>query len=214
MKQVPPSRYWLFGSIAASGLAWDLITKSRVFRELGYPGRSSDWSYSTPFLWGKFSFRLTTWFNQGALFGIGQGKGWLFASLSVLAVAGIIYWLFVRGEARSKWLTVTLGLILAGALGNLYDRMYLHGCVDSISGEPIYGVRDFFQADIPFISWSWPLTFRLIPEYHWPIFNFADVFLVTGAIMLTIYSLVVPQSKPAADGKPAETPGKSDSAAA
>ena len=63
-------------------------------------------------LWGRFEIRLTTLFNEGALFGIGQGFSWLFAALSILAVAGIVYWLFVRGEARSWWLTVTLGLIL------------------------------------------------------------------------------------------------------
>lgn len=213
MTQVPSSRYWLFGSIAASGLAWDLISKAWVFRELGYPHRSSDWSYSTGFLWGKFSIQLMTWFNQGALFGIGQGKGWLFASLSVLAAAGIIYWLFVRGEARSKWLTVTLGLILAGALGNLYDRMYLHGCVDPL-GEPLHGVRDFLKCDIPGFEYRWPLSFKLVDVYPWPIFNFADVFLVTGAIMLTLYSLFTPSPKQAVAGKPAETAEKTVSAAA
>lgn len=213
MTQVPSSRYWLFGSIAASGLAWDLISKAWVFRELGYPHSSSDWSYSTGFLWGEFSIQLMTWFNQGALFGIGQGKGWLFASLSVLAAAGIIYWLFVRGEARSKWLTVTLGLILAGALGNLYDRMYLHGYVDAV-GEPLHGVRDFLKCDIPGFDYRWPLSFKLIPVYEWPIFNFADVFLVTGAIMLTLYSLFTPAPKHAADGKSAETADKPVSAAA
>ena len=78
------------------------------------------WTFSAKVPWtyipGLDRFTL---FNQGALFGIGQGLGWLFAALSILTAAGIVYWLFIRGEARSWWLTVTLGLILAGALGNL-----------------------------------------------------------------------------------------------
>ncbi|MFN0054327.1 MAG: signal peptidase II [Planctomycetales bacterium] len=204
MSPIPRSRYWCFGLVAGGGLAWDLISKAWVFSELGYPQRSSDWSREWPFLWGHVSIQLTTWFNQGALFGIGQGLSWLFAALSIVAAVGIVYWLFVKGEARSVWLTVTLGLIVAGALGNLYDRLYLHGCVDPVSGAPLYGVRDFFQCDIPLIGYEWPLHFYLIPRYHWPVFNFADIFLVTGAIMLSLYSLWAPQ--PQKQGNEAATP--------
>lgn len=192
MNHVPKSRYWCFGLLAAGGLAWDLISKAWVFSALGYPGRASDWSFETPLLWGHFSMQLTTWFNQGALFGIGQGLGWLFAVLSIGAAAGIIYCLFIRGQARSWWLTVTLALILAGALGNLYDRLYLHGCVDAATGRPLHGVRDFLQCDIPLVGYKWPFSFYLIERYHWPVFNFADSYLVVGAAMLTLYSLVAP----------------------
>jgi signal peptidase II len=194
MRAVPLSRYCCFGILAVGGVASDLISKAWVFAELGAPERSSDWFLRTNFLWGRFEFRLTTIFNEGALFGIGQGLSWLFAGLSIVAVAGIIYWLFVRGEARSWWLTITLGLILAGALGNLYDRLHLHGWTKP-DGRPQPGVRDFLDCRIPGIEFAGSLRPRFIREYHWPIFNFADIYLVTGAVMLTLYSFVTPPRK-------------------
>lgn len=194
MKRVPANRYLLFALIVLSGLAWDLYSKSVVFRDLGYPGRAH-----RPLVAGEhavfaprpgvegesviyidrwMTFRLFTSFNHGALWGMGQGKTWLFASLSVVAVFAALYWLFVYGAARSYWLTVALSLVLAGTLGNLHDRLALHGCVDStgqIYGEGrIHAVRDFLL-----------FTFG---GFEWPIFNFADVFLVMGACMLVIQS--------------------------
>jgi signal peptidase II len=206
MTRVPSSRYWCFAILALGGLASDLLSKSWVFSELGAPHRDSDWSYATNFLWGRFEFRFSTVFNKGALFGIGQGFSWLFALLSIVAVAGILYWLFVRGQARSWWLTITLGLILAGALGNLYDRLHLHGWTDE-RGRPEYGVRDFLNCTIPGIEFDGPLRPRLRPEYHWPVFNLADVYLVTGAVLLTLYSFVSPQK----DERSAKTGTSTDS---
>jgi signal peptidase II len=191
------------------GVASDLLSKSWVFAFLGGANRGSAWTWGTDFLWGRFEFRLFTLFNQGALFGIGQGLGWLFAALSVLAVAGIVYWLFIRGQARSWWLTVTLGLILAGALGNLYDRLHLHGWTDA-DGNPQQGVRDFLDCTIPGLAFEGSWLPRLKREYRWPVFNLADVYLVTGAIMLTLYSLVTPQRK----GQPARSPDQQPPVAA
>ncbi len=124
----PSSRVVLFGAIVAFGLVVDLASKSVVFARLGYPHRSSDWTWGTPLLWGRFDIRLTTSFNQGALFGLGQGFTPVFALLSVVAVGFVLWWLFRKGEARSLLLTVALGLVSAGALGNLYDRLWMHGC--------------------------------------------------------------------------------------
>lgn len=191
MQRVPASRYVLFSLLTLTALAADNLSKWWAFEKFGYPGGRSLWSWGTDFLWGKFTITFTTNFNQGALFGIGQGKTWLFALLSLVAITFVIYWLFVRGEAKSWWLTVTLGLIMAGALGNLYDRLYLHRCVTEF-GEPLYGVRDFIDCTIPFLQWQGGLNFIKVAEYRWPIFNLADVLLVTGAIMLTLYSLFAP----------------------
>ena len=129
-------------------------------------------------------FRLLTSFNRGALWGLGQQYTWLFAALSLAAVVGIPVWLFGFSAARSLWLTIALALILGGTLGNLYDRIGLHGCRDSL-GHPIDAVRDFLL-----------FTFG---SFHWPVFNFADVFLVTGASMLVAHSLL-PARSHAADG--------------
>jgi signal peptidase II len=191
--RVPKSRYWCFGILVASALAWDVISKNQVFQTLGYPYRRSEWQWSCPLLWGEFSINLTTCFNQGALWGIGQGFGWLFGGMSLVAASGIVYWLFVRGEARSWWMTVTLAFILAGATGNLFDRAYLHGYTNPATGEALHGVRDFVECKIPMIRYEWPWRFSLIERYDFPIFNFADSYLVTGAIMLTLYSFFAPQ---------------------
>lgn len=173
MIRVPASRYVAFLLLAIVGLAVDLSSKHAVFAALGQNG-ASDWTREWFDGWMTFSFRTT--FNRGALWGVGQGLTWLFASLSVVAVGGVIYWLFVRGAARSWWLTVALALIMAGTLGNLYDRLGWHGHqeFDGNALMRIYAVRDFLL-----------FTFG---DFHWPVFNFADVFLVTGAVMLILQS--------------------------
>lgn len=170
---LPWNRYALYGFLAVFGLAWDLYSKHIVFHWFGCPGRAQ-WTWEA----GQFvSFTLHTNFNEGALWGIGQGGAPVFAGLSVLAIAGILYFLFVAKQARSLWLTFALGLVTAGALGNLFDRLGMHGWMHD--GKPVYAVRDF-------------LYFRFFDRFDWAIFNFADTYLVTGAIMLVIQSFREP----------------------
>jgi lipoprotein signal peptidase len=101
--------------------------------------------------------------NQGALFGLLQNHKELanagFAVVSVLAVAAIVWWSAQKTTARDRWLCATLGLILAGTVGNLYDRLVFNG------------VRDF-------LHWNY--------LFDWPIFNVADSCLVTGAGLLLL----------------------------
>ncbi|QDT17490.1 signal peptidase II [Alienimonas californiensis] len=176
MRHVPASRPILFGVLTLLCCGVDLYSKERVFDTLGYEGVRSDWHEE----WfdGAVRFELLTSFNGGALWGIGQGYSWLFASLSVAAAVGVLWWLFIAGAARSLWLTIALALVTGGALGNLYDRLGLHGCTDA-DGEVRLAVRDFLLFE--FGGWGWP------------VFNFADVFLVTGAIMLALQSLAPPR---------------------
>lgn len=151
-------------------VALDLISKSVVFGWLGYPdgaGRVYHWL-------GQLStFQLYTSFNRGALWGVGQGLTWLFAALSVLAIVVIGFCLLKTSAGRNNWLTVALCLVLSGTLGNLYDRLGLYGYTDE-NGQVYRAVRDF-------------LLFRF-NNWPWPVFNFADVFLVTGTGMLVAYS--------------------------
>lgn len=191
MKAVPASRYWCFGLVAGGCLACDLASKWWVFAALGGPGKEGRWLVRSDFLWGRFEFRLGTHLNDGALFGIGQGLSWLFAILSVVAASGIIYWLFFRAHASSWWLTVTLALIFAGAVGNLYDRLHLHGWRNQ---EGKQGVRDFLDCTIPGVEFT-GLRPRLKREYRWPVFNFADMCLVTGSVLLALYSIRGPRNE-------------------
>jgi signal peptidase II len=101
--------------------------------------------------------------NHGALFGwdawLGVSANGAFAVISLLAAAAIIYWSTQRSLARDWSLCAALGLILAGTLGNLYDRIVFDG------------VRDF-------IHWHY------YDKFDWPVFNIADCCLVVGAGLL------------------------------
>lgn len=168
---LPTNRYVCFALLATSGAVVDLLSKNFVFDSLGCPGDST---WTAGFFDDWLKFRFSTSINEGALWGFGQGWTSLFAGLSFLAAVGIPVWLFKYRAAQSLWLTISLSLVMSGTLGNLYDRLGLHEMV-SPTGNAIYGVRDFLL-----------FTFG---TYHWPIFNFADVFLVIGAIMLGLFSL-------------------------
>lgn len=177
MKAVPANRYVAFGLIAVVGCAVDLATKSWLFAWLGMPGGKSYWLIDQ-----VFGFTISL--NEGALFGMGQGQVNLFALLSVIAAAGIVYWLFWSGMAHDWCLTIALGAVCAGICGNLYDRLGLHGLKWSLPdlrghqiGEPVYAVRDWIHFKIDALHFSWP------------IFNIADSLLVCGAGLLIWHSL-------------------------
>ena len=164
-------RLWLIVPLTFAGVACDLYSKSFVFEWLGYPHKQG-----VVHRWlGQLStFSFYTSFNEGALWGVGQGLTWLFAALSVVAVVVIAYCLLKTSAGQSNWLTVALCLVLSGTIGNLYDRLGLYGYINAKTGEPYRAVRDFLL----FTFGNWP----------WPVFNFADVFLVTGTGMLVAYS--------------------------
>ncbi len=154
-------RWLLLWAIALGGAAFDLVAKSRIFQWIGEPP-----SPAVPLVPGILE--LQTSLNQGALWGFGRTLPYssqLFAGLSILAGVAICYWLFVRGAAASLALTVALGLIMAGALGNCYDRLIL--------GH----VRDFVHFHVDSIG------------FECAIFNFADNMLVVGAIILVLFAL-------------------------
>ena len=142
------------------------------------------------FIQGVFGIQTST--NPGALFGIGKGLSWLFALLSFVALAGIVLWLFVWRAAFDRWLTVALGLISGGILGNLYDRLGL-------------GFKQGFPEEIRTNVRDW-ILFRLegVPLFDpWPNFNIADSLLVAGAIMLFIHAIFWSEPEAAAEsGEP------------
>lgn len=167
---VPANRYAIFFLLAFGGCALDLATKQWIFDRLGMPGeKPTDW------LWeGVFGFQTSL--NEGALFGMGQGWVMVFAVLSILVVPVIIYWLFVGRAASDLLLTIALGLVTAGVLGNLYDRLGVPSLVWNFAnelhevGDPVYAVRDWICV--------------MLGSFHWPNFNVADSMLVCGAILL------------------------------
>jgi signal peptidase II len=174
MRAVPLNRYVVFGSLAILGCAADLGTKYWAFETFGMPGSPTHW------VWQNI-VGFQTSLNEGALFGLGQGRVSIFALLSVAALIGIVAWLFVVGAARDWLLTVALGCVTGGILGNLYDRVGLPGLQWNYAttwhdvGEPVYAVRD------------WILV--MIGPWNWPNFNVADSLLVCGAILLGWHAL-------------------------
>lgn len=119
--------------------------------------------------------------NEGALFGMGQGMVWLFAIFSVAALVAIPVWLFCFRAAEDGWLTLALGCITGGILGNLYDRLGFSGIQwdrfdPNRVGQPVFAVRDW-------ILWQWN------DQWAWPNFNIADALLVGGAGLLMIHSV-------------------------
>lgn len=207
---IPRSRYVTYFGIALLGCAADLVTKQATFSWLGLPAHFVDradpanlarWrgDPNLPHRWWLIDERLgiETSVNTGALFGMAPGYWWVFACLSVVATIGILTWLFVYGAARDRWLTVALGSITGGILGNLYDRLALWNPV-GLKPEFAHGVRDW-------ILFKWPeLGWKLFDP--WPNFNIADSLLVTGAVMLVVHAIVWRESKDAGNGKkPAAT---------
>jgi signal peptidase II len=154
-------RWFVFWAIALGGAGFDLATKALAFHRIGPPG-------SRPVTVLPNVLELQTSYNPGALWGMGRNlphSSLIFAALSVVAALAICYYLFVQGAAADRRLTIALGLIMAGAMGNCYDRLRL--------GH----VRDFVHLHID------PIGFDCA------IFNFADNMLVGGALFLMLVAL-------------------------
>jgi lipoprotein signal peptidase len=171
----------LFWTLAVGGALLDQVTKYRVFRWLYNDGQGDQFEV-VPGAFrllaqftGKqetgtgFLAALRTWggdtlpkVNHGALFGLGNDHvalaNGLFAVVSLVAALALGYWGLRRARAGEGLLCAALGLILAGTLGNLYDRIVFGG------------VRDFL-----YFYWI-----------EWPVFNVADCCLVCGASLLLL----------------------------
>lgn len=187
----------LFFALTSIGLAADLWTKSYMFRHYFDPELARQHLPQQVHWWidGVLGHQTST--NPGALFGMGAGLSWLFAAISIVAIVGIVIWLFVAGAARDRWLVVTLGLITAGILGNLYDRLGF-GYVSTYPAEIRDNVRDWILFRIEGVRGFDP----------WPNFNIADSLLVVGAILLCLHAFMAP---PASDDD--ADAGESDNAA-
>ena len=112
---------------------------------------------SIPLIRGFFHISLVH--NKGAAFGILKNQLPLFIFTSLLAVALIYFDLIKNKQKKPLIYEVALGLILAGALGNLIDRVFFGYVIDF-------------------------LDFRI-----WPVFNVADSAITIGAVLLAYQML-------------------------
>ncbi len=174
----------LFLILALSVLASDLLTKHLAFlyvadEPIHLTRQMVDDGFIIPYHEGidlaPSILQLKLTINRGAVFGMGQGNQAFFAIVSVLAV-GVIGWVFWISKARAWTQHIALALVLAGALGNLYDRIVYNGVRDMLYLFP--GVK------LPF-GWHWAgQTDEVFP---W-IFNIADVSLLVGVSALLLMS--------------------------
>ena|SRR5579863_3232696 len=148
-----PAAWCRFLLTAAVGVGLDLWSKSLAFSQLS-PGATCR------FIPGWLEFEIVE--NRGAVFGLGQGQRYLFIFCSFVAIVFLFY-LFSISE-RKRGFQILIGMLLAGVVGNLYDRMVLGYVRDMIHALPMF--PNFF-------IWR---------------FNVADSLLCTGVGLMVIYN--------------------------
>lgn len=106
---------------------------------------------------------LTLAYNTGAAFSFLSGTGgwhrWFFALFSITMCIILIGWL-IKLPRTATLQSLAVSLILGGAAGNLYDRAVLGHVIDFID---VY-----------------------YKNYHWPVFNLADISICVGAFLLLV----------------------------
>lgn len=109
-------------------------------------------------------FELVNFLNRGTVWGLGEDYHAYLKVLRFAAIGFILYFVY-RTPASRKVTLLSLSLILAGAVGNLYDNLF--------SDIPRYegAVRDFIH-------------FHKAPHWDFPAFNVADSCITVGAITL------------------------------
>jgi len=118
--------YYFLGAISGAIILLDQVTKFLVRTYLPVNGIWAPWDWLMPYA------RLFHTQNTGVAFGMFQGANLIFAVLAVIVSAAIIYY-FPR-VAKSDWtLRVALSMQLAGAVGNLIDRIFVGQVTDFIS---------------------------------------------------------------------------------
>ncbi|PSW18969.1 lipoprotein signal peptidase [Photobacterium sanctipauli] len=153
---------WLW--LAALVFIVDIATKLVVMNtmEYGWPNRIE----LLPF------FNLLYVHNYGAAFSFlsdaGGWQRWLFTAIALGVCSMLIYWMR-KAPATHKMANVAYALIIGGALGNLFDRIYHGFVVDFL---------DFY-----------------VGTYHWPAFNLADTAICIGAGLIIIEGFLSDKKK-------------------
>ena len=104
-------------------------------------------------------FDLSMVWNRGISYGLLQSEGvmrWLLAGLMLVIAVGFFVWLL---RAQGKWLRLALTLVVAGAIGNLIDRVRFGAVVDFIDAQELF--------------------------FPW-VFNIADAAISVGAVLLFV----------------------------
>jgi signal peptidase II len=155
----PPRRVGRLAVVAVLVFGLDLVTKAIAASTL--EGREP-----VRILGGLVYLQLIR--NPGAAFGMATGMTWVLALVAIGVVISLIW--FAR-RLRSVGWAIGLGLVLAGALGNLTDRVFR-------APGPLRGhVVDFISVFAP-------------DGDVWPVFNVADSAICVGGALIVLLSLL------------------------
>ena len=187
-----PAAVAVFLTVAAVGLAADLLSKHFVFKsmlsdtalsarverigaELGRSPTTEEVLHAPPRVSRRIcpGVRFTLSTNKGVVFGLAMNRALVAVATGVTIL--LVGFFFATSPGRARSVHLALALILAGALGNLYDRLFSEVALPG--REPICRqVRDFI--DLSELGYVW-------------IFNVADVWLVVGVVLLVVHWLLV-----------------------
>ncbi len=162
--RLTPSRRWAaFFSLALVVVIVDQITKQYV--DANFPVASvhslPGVAAPTPLIDGFV--RITKTYNTGGIFGLFGNSAVVLALASTVVIALIVVYQLREG-VRGPWqLTVALGLLLGGALGNFIDRIRLQAVVDFVD----MGIGD----------------------WRWYTFNVADAAISVALLLLILLSV-------------------------
>lgn len=107
--------------------------------------------------------KLTYIENTGGAFGIGNNSVIMFIIVNIIIITLIAKFIISKKDEISKYILISLGFIVAGGIGNLIDRVFRGFVVDYIDINPLI---------------------------KYPVFNFADIFVVAGCVIIAINLIV------------------------
>ena len=127
---------------------------------------------SEPIIEGFFYFTYVT--NDGMAFGLSFPGGKTILLIVTITLTGVIMWMLWKEKNSHNLIRYGLTLILAGAIGNLIDRI-------------LYGkVVDFLDI--------------MVGNFNWYIFNVADSSVTSGMILFILHTIIVGEKKPVSGG--------------
>jgi len=124
-------------------------------------------------------FRLTLNYNKGIAWGMLPEWSEYFTYFAIVMVL-VILLIFKKLDKDEVWLKIALAFQMAGAIGNMTDRLIRHRVTDFID-VTLFPHTNFY--------YGWQIfnkVFEFQLPYDWPIFNLADSFVVVGTIVLVL----------------------------